>query len=263
MERVAKMAEFFMKKVYGCIECKIEVHYTGSKYIIDYNIPYYLRATFGRHPKNDVITEIFRQEKLSQKQAPSNRIICEVEGYISRAKQAMADQDWKLGELQFKVQSTAAEAEAEVPAEAEEPAPAPAAPQKDIFRVGDIVYMKGLKSEPQLRLNSQRFKVKGFTQRKFEVEPLGKTTYLVPHENLTRDPSSASAPPPALPAKRRYVKVGETVVIFGLKKYPSQNGKVGTVKGYDDDKGRYNVTLEDGNPVKVLPNNMSLPILEE
>jgi len=216
VERVAKMVEFVMKMNHRCTQCSMKVlEHDPDKYFIQYDIHYDHSTTFGYQPKV-VITEMWRQGGLSAKQAPNNkRLIDKVKGLISDAKVAMASQDWKLGELQLEVQSTAAKVQAEAeaplplpeaPAETKEPAPEPEPPATaphNNFCVGDKVFVFGL--EKRSDINGMKGTVVGYIQEKdrlkvetsngkYNISPKNLTNLEIPAPEPEHEPAPAPEP---------------------------------------------------------------------
>ena len=53
------------------------------------------------------------------------------------------------------------------------------------------------------------------------------------------------------------IPAGHQVVIHGLSSSPEHNGKNGMVRGFEQQRGRYEVQLDDGSTISVRPENLT------
>jgi len=60
----------------------------------------------------------------------------------------------------------------------------------------------------------------------------------------------------------RGLRVGSEVLLIGLTKAPSFNGRRGKIEAWIDETGRWKVCLDDGNRKNILPENLEF-FLEE
>jgi len=146
------------------------------------------------------------------------------------------------------------------------------------FAAGDAVELFGLESDWGKALNGQRGVITGWLEEKgrFEVQLSNGNFINLKPGNLTKVEQQASALFMKVEQKVEQVQgwlnhvfltdgkkpatlvAGEVLEIFGLESDQGKalNGQRGMITGWLEEKGRFEVQLNNGNPVNVRPGNL-------